>query len=76
MRVWITRDKETRWAGDSCLWVGKPKLMSDGTYDSITKATAIDQFEHMTPSCIKSRFGFTPRKGSCKQYELSLKEIK
>jgi hypothetical protein len=24
----------------------------------------------------KKHFGFTPRKGSCKQYELTLKEVK
>ena len=29
----------------------------------------------LLPRDFKKRFGFTPRKGSCKQYELTLKEI-
>jgi len=27
------------------------------------------------PEAFKKLYGFTPRKGSCKQYELTLKEI-
>jgi len=78
MKVWVTRDTG-EYSDDICLWTGrkKPFIDTDGRWEFEGAGTyPIGSFEHMSPRQSKSNFGFTPRKGSCKQYELSLKEIK
>ena len=78
MRVWLTRD-DGSYSDDSCLWTGKKKpfVDTDGRWEFVGIGTyPIDSFEHISPRQSKKYFGFTPRKGSCKQYELTLKEIK
>jgi hypothetical protein len=72
MKVWITRDR--RWGEDLTFWAGKEPFKDgdfyDANIDDADISLEISTFE------FKNCFGFTPRKGSCKQYELTLKEVK
>lgn len=67
-KVWITRDK----AG-SGFYCGmfeerkRPVMENDDKYPTSDEDLSVRYF--------KKKYGFTPRKGSCRQYELSLKEI-
>jgi len=69
MKVWVTRDVDLDLVevntGD------KPYQDEDGDFfgNGVNIGT-------LCPEECKKVFGFTPRKGSCKQYELSLEEIK
>jgi hypothetical protein len=72
MRVWVTREKK-ECPYDCGIWFAKPKKRRD-RYDFGGKAPVFRNLYRS--SQFKKDFGFTPRKGSCKQYELSLKEIK
>ena len=78
MKVWVTRDKDD--SGCICFWDTDKFLsldinrMWDAEMEGYAK-TIINEFTDMGPEDFKRRFGFTPRKGSCKQYELSLTEI-
>ena len=77
MKVWVTRDKGV--AGNCIvIWDIKPKL--DGAYWEPPKRNGYYEWgkvsEELATEAFKRLFGFTPRKGSCKQYELTLKEIK
>ena len=81
MKVWITRDSDGACDNFVCLWRGSeaPVKQSDGYYNCpVTSRTCkmIAEFEDCEPSDFNRQFGFTPRKGSCKQYELTLKEVK
>lgn len=75
MKVWITRDNPTDKTNKGIVDVYKakepPELDKRGFYRSdecfILRLYAYE---------FKGHFGFTPRKGSCNQYELSLTEIK
>ena len=72
MRVWVTRDKVDE-GGSTCMWTGEPGSSDDKVYyDCIDD---VDLIVCESPRSFREYFGFTPRKGSCKQYELSLKEI-
>ena len=76
MKVWITRDKINSVL--ICLWDIKPLKDEDGNFD-LTDEMALKESgwaEQYYIPIFKRLFGFTPRKGSCKQYELELKEIK
>ena len=78
MKVWVTRDNGKH---NSCVTVwenSKPVINSDGLfYPDYTKDSGMhEQMVVEGATKFKSLFGFTPRKGSCKQYELTLKEIK
>lgn len=73
MKVWVTRDRD-----GCCIWNDKAVLRRDldfGCFEDVDmkgdRCTS-----DMLPMWFKEFFGFTPRKGSCKQYELTLKEIK
>jgi len=76
MKVWITRDKQDivgAFGGRA-----KPKLVENELgqkewSDGYSRESHYLFF--MDLRYFKSLFGFTPRKGSCKQYELTLKEI-
>jgi hypothetical protein len=76
MKVWITRDSD--FDGDICGWKSNKGLFrSDGYWDSkgpMEDNRTIDLLDCISPRNFKSLFGFTPRKGTCKQYKLSLKE--
>ena len=78
MRVWVTRDKTKN--GDVAVWDGYEKdlFINDinGRWESEfgTDTVEIEQL-YEKPKYFKRLFGFTPRKGSCKQMELSLSEI-
>lgn len=68
MRVWVTRDNGNK--NRVTLTTKQPTKRGELFY---SKEAAILM---MFSDEIKKLFGFTPRKGSCKQYELTLKEIK
>ena len=72
MKVWITRDDD-----GCCIWNDreKPKKNDWDCYEAFGKYSE-RLTEDQPKFIIKEFFGFTPRKGSCKQYELTLKEIK
>ncbi len=78
MKVWITRDSDDD--GEICGWKNeKGLIVLDGCWDTDCTSdinTTIDILDCLRAPVFKSLFGFTPRKGSCKQYELSLKELK
>ena len=76
MLVWVTRDKGN---GKDCvyMWDIKPKEIDDGKFD-LTYEMALNQnkwSEYYYTSIFQKIFGFTPKKGSCQQMELSLTEI-
>ncbi|GAG42667.1 unnamed protein product [marine sediment metagenome] len=72
MKTWLTRDVNDK-NGSVCVWNGKPRLDDDAIYyDCID---GVDLIVCEGSKDFKKFFGFTPRKGSCKQYELTLKEI-
>lgn len=69
MKVWVTRDNNTQdWVAIS-RGKRKPYTNSYGQFTSCGVAI------HEDVEKFKKIFGFTPRKGTCEQYELSLKEI-
>lgn len=69
MKVYITRDMDS----DSGvhIWNRKPRLHEGGDIWE-----GMGHLFELPTNRIKSALGRTPRKGSFKQYELSLKEIK
>ncbi len=72
MKVWISRDKRpTKQDRYVCVWDSKPKLNGHGWFEcgSENPRVVLDDGE------AKYLLGFTLRKGSCKQYELTLTEI-
>ena len=77
MKVWITRDDKEydSQQGDIVIWNSMypktPKKDGSGVWENGGKCMA-DVNKHD----FRNLFGFTPRKGSCKQYELTLKEMK
>ena len=71
MKVWVARDNDGIQANDIYVWTKKPDKES-GSY--MPRADLGGWQVKMY--AFKTTFGFTPRKGSCKQYELSLKERK
>lgn len=77
MKVWVTRDNDE--TGDVCGWndIKNIKMNSSGFWDGGLHNTKqlIPWLENLSPKQFKTRFGFTPRKGSCKQMNLSLTEI-
>ena len=75
MKVWISRDKGANC--DRCdVWITEPwkNKCSDRHFEYDADRALVKG--GLSGSGFKEQFGFTPRKGSCKQYELSLTEIK
>ena len=73
MKVWVTRD-QIQPEDDTVIWnVVSGRPASDG--QDFDYVNGFIKYES-TAASFKKLFGFTPRKGTCKQYELSLKEIK
>ena len=71
MKVWVTRNKAKKGFGTSNLRIWKTKPQPNGSvYVGREIPFMIDMYN------FEILFGFTPSKGSCKQYELTLKEIK
>jgi len=70
MKVWVTRD-EGKGTSDCAVFKKKPHLEEDMWTTGMVRSLVFE----MRVQYFKSLFGFTPRKGSCKQYELTLKEI-
>ena len=80
MKVWVTRDKNKATHSEVCVWEGKesPVCQADGYYDyPVTSRTCrvVDEFENIDATHFKRLFDFTPRKGSCQQYNLTLTKI-
>ena len=77
MKVWITRDKiYPGWSsGDVCIWPENvvDLGLEDDMYCTNDDDVSTPEFQGSAIQA-KSIFGFTPRKGSCKQYELTLEE--
>jgi hypothetical protein len=67
-KAWITRDRQQNVIAGTH---AKPKTKDASFFSSDGKPA----FLFLNVTEFKKAFGFTPRKGSCKQYELSLKEI-
>ena len=78
MKVWITRDIGTT-IDKSCIWklgYGRRPVNSHGVFvrgkgGDLCKGMIVSLYTKQA----KKLLGFTPRKGSCKQMELSLTEI-
>ena len=71
MKVWITRNRKL-FDGRVSLYHEKPRSQS-GMFIGVNGNFYITEiFIHD----FKKMFGFTPRRGHCKQYEITLKEIK
>jgi hypothetical protein len=68
MKVWVTRDKTN--SGDVCIWKTKPTICRQ--MFGINGDVGDDDFR---VGAFKKLFGFTPRKGRCKQMNLTLTEI-
>jgi len=72
MKVWVTRDNDEK---------GKVAVWNNDQHTRDSTGYWIDDYEgfnghfDMTAKECKHILGFTPRKGSCKQYELTLKEV-
>jgi len=70
MKVWVTRDNDE--TNECNITLGsKPQLTAGEWFDCNGDEMTIGGHK-----AFKGRFGFTPRKGSCQQYELSLTKIK
>lgn len=72
MEVWLTRDDEGTERCD--MWAMKPEKTIRGKTCYFTNGNAIRYFSY-SPKELKIDFGFTPRKGTCKKYNLTLSEI-
>lgn len=73
MKIWVTRDE-----GDIIsLWDIRPTKCPVKGYNLSAKQeqNECEWAEVVGTFVFKKLFGFTPRKGSCKQYDLTLKEI-
>lgn len=77
MKVWVSRDK-TKSAAITIWNASEPVLGNMGLFypDYNQGSCMADQMEIWSGPEFKAEFGFTPRKGTCKQYNLELTEIK
>jgi len=71
MKVWVTRDNDCN--GIVELHAGPQPAMGDGGY--YYPIGSVGHLLRDTRAEFKAHFGFTPRKGSCKQYKLTLEAI-
>ena len=80
MLVWVARDRTT--SAIVSVWqekkptktIGSERTLFMPDYENGDCMGSL--LNNWAPKKFKQHFGFTPRKGSCKQMELSLKEIK
>jgi hypothetical protein len=74
MKVWISRDNMDSVRDIIKVWERKPNKTSDSCfYDSISSSSG---WLIMSANDFKERFGFRPRKGSCKEYNLVLAALR
>ena len=73
MKVWVTRDEGGERKFDISVWHSYIKPEFGGCGEWVCERDAIWCY---TAKGFKDDLGFTPRKGSCKKYELTLKETK
>lgn len=74
MKVWISRDKSMGVGSRIVdIWKGKPEI--DGNCFFGTGKDCIAPAD-MDVKQFKALLGFTPRKGTCKEYNLTLEEVK
>ena len=73
MKVWISRDKTK--SGAIEMYDEKPAIDSRGWWKPLDYDDQEHRLRIFTQKEFKAFFGFTPRKGTCKQYELTLKEL-
>lgn len=74
MKVWVTRDKTGYWS--NAINLNDYKMEQDDEDGCFEMRD--DNSPHLMAvgkTWFKRKFGFTPRKGSCKQMNLSLTEI-
>ena len=80
MNIWISRDNG--YGSESVdIWERKPErckslIKGEGTFFAARKKIQIERLGQLHHSHFRKLFGFTPRKGTCKQYEFTLKEVK
>jgi hypothetical protein len=74
MKVWVTRDVKNDKANCG-LWAGEGKPTVDRFMDMFVVGGADRMMAEWNHRVFKRIFGFTPRKGTCKKYELTLKEV-
>lgn len=84
MKVWISRDNTDSVSDMVKIWNRVPERYypKKELYSTFGDQIFIDPIFPRNPGwqiidvyTFKKNFGFTPRKGSCKKYELSLKKI-
>ncbi len=74
--AWVTRNKSEHYATcghDVFITAKKPTRRRDGNFDKCKLNPPTDFY--FTAKGFKAIFKFTPKKGSCKQMNLSLTEI-
>jgi hypothetical protein len=76
MKVWVTRDAVDPSDEIGVYYCGIFREKPTKTMDRFHSTTRGDSLYSRNTPWFKETFGFTPRKGSCKQYELSIKEVK
>lgn len=69
MKVWISRDKG--FVGGVEIYTEEPELAGTDYYGP-KKRSKCDRSGNIDPELFQSLYGLTPRKGTCKQYELTL----
>lgn len=71
MKVWVTRNKTNLFYVID-VWVKRKPVLNGKRWESLY----IDDLrEQHSKTSFKEKYGFTPRKGSCKQYKLTLEEL-
>ena len=73
MKVWITRDSD---GDDRCCLFRKNPSQENHVGGVCYYADPVHTFFSANARIFKKNLGFTPRKGSCKLYEIDIKEIK
>jgi hypothetical protein len=73
MKVWVSSDND----GEDriCVVTEKPELNNDGEGDFWLTSGHCEVDITTDAEDFKEEFKFTPRKGSCKQYELKLEAV-
>ena len=74
MKVWISRDRKGHDL-DYLVWISEVKPVWTGVEWLYSKDATVTM-ESLRATGFKAFFGFTPRKGTCKEYNLTLEEVK
>ncbi|KKN77264.1 hypothetical protein LCGC14_0362420 [marine sediment metagenome] len=73
MKVWISRDKGL--TGCIEIYIEEPEIGDMGYYGPKKRKDGHSSGRY-EPDVFQALFGSTPRKGTCKQYNLTLEELK